>query len=110
MNDVWLQEMMLNELVRHSASSSSGGSGDVPMKCLPSSCALNPGAQGMQSPCASGLDPFLGQVPAGVVESHVRQNSTDSGLGEFVSGMYTMGVFRGPSRVQNPRNESFPVK
>lgn len=80
---------MLNELVRHSAAS---GGGDVQLKCMSASCALNPG-QGIQPPpsCNPALDPFLGQTGHGTVESHVRQSSTDSGLGEngpsFESGL-----------------------
>lgn len=71
------QEMMLNELVRHS---SSGGDGQL--NCMSAGRSLNP-AQGLQSSsCASGLDTFLGQAGHGTVESHVRQSSTDSGLGE----------------------------
>lgn len=81
--------MMLNELVRHSAAS---GSGDGQLKCMPASCALNPGQQGIQpsSSCNPALDPFLGQTGHGIVESHVRQSSTDSGLGEKIArlGIY----------------------
>lgn len=76
------KEMMLNELVRHSTASGGGG-GDVQMKCMSASCALNPG-QGIQPPPAcnpAALDPFLGQAGHATVESHVRQSSTDSGLG-----------------------------
>jgi protein yorkie len=75
------REMMLNELVRQSTTSPPLKD----MKCMPATCAMNPLGQAMQSSCSAtgaGVDPFLGQGNSNTtLESHVRQNSADSGLG-----------------------------
>jgi protein yorkie len=89
------REMMLNELVRQTAATSPCGGGggggvgvsDGQMKCSGGVVPQQPeGAlamlQTMQTLYGSTLESFVSPCSgSGVVESHARQNSTDSGLG-----------------------------
>lgn len=93
------QEMMLNELVRRtSATSPCGGASvsDGQMKCAngvvtqqqqpEGALAMIQTMQSMYSSINPGVDSFVNPCNgSNVVESHARQNSTDSGLGMILT-------------------------